>query len=123
MDFKEELRPVEIISIIKHTIRQDDMNFTYLLAHVQWLKCSSERYKYGKPLQIWHRNEYFNTNNCFIPVQHLGQECAYQVGLHTHSFVGASQQQLICTLANSVVEFISVLLHFCCTLNILHDIL
>ena len=54
----EKLHPVEIKCIIKHTIQADDVNFTYLLAHVQWLKYFSERFKYGKPLQIWHRNEF-----------------------------------------------------------------
>lgn len=74
----EKLRPVEIKCIIKHTIQADDMNFTYLLAHVLWLKYFPERFKYGKPLQICHRNEFFNTNYCFVPIQLLGQECAYQ---------------------------------------------
>ena len=54
----EELRPVEIESLIKHTIQQGDTYLTYLLAQVKWLKYHPDRYKYGKPLQVWHKSEY-----------------------------------------------------------------
>ena len=81
-----DFRPVYVEYFAVHTFHMENEVFTNNLARVKWLKCHPNRYEWGKPLQIWYKDDFEpdDSYGCFIPVNHLSKHCVYQIVKYTY---------------------------------------
>ena len=48
-----------------------------MFASVSWLKEHHAKYEYGKPVEIWWKDIYERTLNCYLPLQLLVCQSVY----------------------------------------------
>ena len=80
-DKANECRPVFIEYFAVHNFNYDDNSYTNYIACIRWLKCHPEKYKWGKPLEVWFKSEFdFDENHgYYIHVHQLSSPCVYQI--------------------------------------------
>ena len=71
-EFCVDLLPCRVDFYFCHNARIEKENVTNVFAKVSWYMKYSERYKYGKALQMFTSKTFMSSvRNCFVPVQKI----------------------------------------------------
>ena len=71
-EFCVDFLPCRVDFYFCHNARIEEENVTSIFAKVSWYMQYSERYKYGRALQMFYSNKFMSSErNCFVPVQKI----------------------------------------------------